>query len=150
MCRHLAGSKKIIFIRMSWRRRMKERLFWPDGSTGCSTSSPGVPFVMRWKNRDPRRWPKGSRPLGTRLGVCYGVWRRNHCVSEAKCYVVSSPDIIFFSRLKTRNTVSRETSLAVAGLYSASVISNILLDFWKVIKRSFAKLLIRKVFCTLP
>ena len=23
MCRHLAGSKKIIFIRMSWRRRMK-------------------------------------------------------------------------------------------------------------------------------
>ena len=24
MCRHLAGSKKIIFIRMSWRRRMKQ------------------------------------------------------------------------------------------------------------------------------
>ena len=43
----------------------------------------------------------------------------------------------------------KETSLAVAGLHSASVISNILLDFWKVIKRSFAKLLIRKVFCTL-
>ena len=33
-------------------------------------SSPRVPFVMRGKNRDhdPRRWPKGSRPLGTRLG----------------------------------------------------------------------------------
>ena len=26
LCRHLAGSKKIIFIRMSWRRRMKVTL----------------------------------------------------------------------------------------------------------------------------
>ena len=26
VCRHLAGSKKIIFIQMSWRRRMKRRI----------------------------------------------------------------------------------------------------------------------------
>ena len=84
-----------------------------------------------------------------RSAFCRGVWQRNPCVCEAKWYVVSSPDIVFLSGLKSRNTVSRETSLAVAGLHSASVISNILLDFWKVIKRSFAKLLIRKVFCTL-
>ena len=30
-CRHLAGSKKIIFIRMSWRRRMKVHIFAPNG-----------------------------------------------------------------------------------------------------------------------
>ena len=30
-CRHLAGSNKIIFIRMSWRRRMKVHISAPNG-----------------------------------------------------------------------------------------------------------------------
>ena len=37
MCGHLAGSKKIIFIRMSWRKRMKI-ILWSSPLFGCQHS----------------------------------------------------------------------------------------------------------------
>ena len=87
MCRHLAGSKKIIFIRMSWRRRMKFTFLTIDTRWSRSTT---VQFLCSdWSKFD--RWVHAENLYST-LNLVYfqfDSWSWQSILSTCDVFLLS-------------------------------------------------------------